>query len=262
MDSKTRSNNKNNSQGWDKLCDWYDGWMGQHGSQHHRALAIPHLMALLEPRKGEAVLDVGAGQGVLAPYIARSGASYTGIDISRRMIQRARKRHGGCSRFIAADARELPRLPQFQAAQYDAAVFLLSIQDMDPLERVLSAVGWALKSSGRLAILMTHPCFRMPRQSGWGWDPQRRLQYRRIDRYLTPLQVPMKQHPGGRSGASISFHRPLMEYINALGQNGLALDRMVEISSRELEQNDRRKGAQKRAEAEIPLFLGLRARKH
>jgi hypothetical protein len=37
-----------------------------------------------------------------------------------------------------------------------------------------------------MVLLLTHPCFRVPRQSGWGWDEQRKLQYRRVDRYLTP----------------------------------------------------------------------------
>ena len=62
---------------------------------------------------------------------------------------------------------------------------------------------------------MTHPCFRVPRQSGEGWDEQRKLLYRRVDRYLSPLAVPMKAYAGGRA-ATWSYHRPLEDYVNGL----------------------------------------------
>ena len=41
---------------------------------------------------------------------------------------------------------------------------------VDPLEPALASAAWALRPGGRLALLLTHPCFRIPRQSGWGWD--------------------------------------------------------------------------------------------
>ena len=53
-------------------------------------------------------------------------------------------------------------------ADFDSAVFLLSIQDMDPLEDVVASVVWALKPRSRVVLLMTHPAFRQPRHSGLG----------------------------------------------------------------------------------------------
>jgi len=43
---------------WDAVARWYDGWMGQDGSEHHRKVAVPALMELLEPRPGESILDI------------------------------------------------------------------------------------------------------------------------------------------------------------------------------------------------------------
>lgn len=245
---------------WDGVAAWYDGWMGQDGGAYHRQVAIPELLDLLEPMAGETVLDIGAGQGVLAPHLQKAGMVYTGLELSGKLVQRARKRHPN-GRFLQGDARALTQVQGIEAAGFDTAVFLLSIQDMDPLDAVLASAAWALKSGGRLVILMTHPCFRIPRQSGWGWDAKRKLRYRRIDRYLTALGVPMKcAKQNGRS--TKSFHRPLQAYVNGLAACGLLIDQVKEIPLPDVDRlaNGRLK-ANKRASAEIPLFLGIRALK-
>ncbi|GAB4510951.1 MAG: hypothetical protein OHK0046_08390 [Anaerolineae bacterium] len=235
--------------------------MGKGGSEHHRKVAIPAVIDLLALKPGEQVIDMGAGQGVLAPYVAAKGAKYTGIDVSPRLLNYARQHHGEEGRFLQADAARLHLESSMQAESYDAAVFLLSVQDMNPLEDVLRSAAWVLKVGGRVVLLMTHPAFRVPRQSGWGFDEDRKLQYRRVDRYLTPLPVPMKQHPGKESGVTISFHRPISEYINTLAMCGLLVDRMEELTIGEHSLKKNRTKAEKLADDEIPLFLGLRARK-
>jgi SAM-dependent methyltransferase len=218
------------------------------------------LLELLMPTPGEQILDIGAGPGVLAPAIARAGASYTGVDASARMLAFARRQHGRHGRFVHGDATRLASSPELHGASFDAAVFMFSIQDMDPLDAVLASAAWALRQDGRLAILMTHPCFRVPRQSGWGWDQGRKLNYRRIDRYLTPLAVPMKPYPGQRSGATRSFHRPLQIYANGLAANGFLIEALREIPA--LRSPPGRYAAGDIPESqEIPLLLGLRAHK-
>lgn len=247
---------------WDNVAAWYDGWMGQDGSEYHRQVAIPALLQLLEPKAGESVLDIGAGQGVLAPYLHEAGLAYLGVEASGRLVRLAHKRHPQ-ARMVQGDARRLAAVVGITQDGFDTAVFLLSLQDMDPLETVLHNAAWALKPGGHLVILMTHPCFRIPRQSGWGWDEQRKLRFRRIDRYLTALSIPLKpQKQGKRSGQTRSFHRPLQAYINALADSGLLVERIQEIPLADVAQlaNGRLK-ADKRASTEIPLFLGIRARK-
>jgi ubiquinone/menaquinone biosynthesis C-methylase UbiE len=249
---------RRNVSGWDAVAEWYDGWMGKGGSIHHRKLAVPAVLRLLAARPDETVLDVGAGQGVLAPGVAQAGAAYTGVDVSTTLLDYARQHHGESGTFIQADAANLKAT--FPDVTFDAAVFLLSIQDMDPLDDVIRSTAAVLKPGGRVVLLMTHPAFRVPRQSGWGFDEGRKLQYRRVDRYLTPLPVPMKQHPGQSSGVTISFHRPLGEYINTLGANHLLVDRMDEIPVGDSGVKRNRSKAERLADEEFPLFLGVRAR--
>ena len=245
---------------WDQVATWYDGWVGDRGSTYHRELAVPAVLDLLQPRPGDHVLDVGGGQGVLAPYLAEAGARVTVVDASARLIAAARRRHARLrgARFLVGDARRLPAVAGLDEGSFDAAAFMLSIQDMDPLDDVVRAVAWALRADGRVVMLMTHPAFRQPRHSGWGFDEGRGLTFRRIDGYLTPMAVPMKSLGGGQP--TRSFHRPISAYVNALGAAGFAVDAMLEIADLP---PDRRPGRGARGDAraheEIPIFLALRA---
>jgi ubiquinone/menaquinone biosynthesis C-methylase UbiE len=242
------------------VATWYDGWVGDRGSAYHRELAIPAALDLLDPRPGEEILDVGGGQGVLAQPLVEAGARVTVVDASAKLVAAAKRRHGRLrgARFLVGDARRLPAVAGLEPAAFDAATFVLSIQDMDPLEDVMRGVDWALRSESRVVLLMTHPAFRQPRHSGWGYDEGRKLTYRRIDGYLAEMAVPMKSLGGGQP--TRSFHRPISAYVNALADAGFATDGMLEIPDLP---PDRRPGKAARGDArgnaEIPIFLGLRA---
>lgn len=242
------------------MATWYDGWVGDRGSAYHQQLAIPATLELLGVAPGEEILDLGGGQGVLAQSLVEAGARVTVVDASSKLIAAAKRRHGRLkgARFLVGDARRLQAVAGLEAGSFDGATILLAIQDMDPLDDVMRSLDWALKPRSRVVLLMTHPAFRQPRHSGWGFDEGRKLTYRRIDGYLGEMAVPMKSLAGGQP--TRSFHRPISAYVNALGRIGFATDAMVELPDLP---PDRRPGkaarGDARAQAEIPIFLGLRA---
>lgn len=258
---------------WEPIAQWYDGWVGAQGSEHHQKMALPMVDELLTLPKNSTLLDVGCGQGVLAPHLADRHYTYVGIDASQSLIELANKRHSKLGKFLFADStkvtaewlqKQLKFLPP-QADRsplpetFDGAVFVLSIQDMDPLVDVIARVTELLSPKAQVALIMTHPCFRIPRQSGWDWDEKRKLFFRRIDRYLSSLSVPLKAFSGNKKGVSLSFHRPLHEYINGFAAHGFAVTKMLEVPTYKSENTHSAEAkAMNRAHQEIPLFLGLR----
>jgi ubiquinone/menaquinone biosynthesis C-methylase UbiE len=234
---------------WEHVAHWYDGWVGKEGSYYHRTIAIPKTLELLNLQPNEFLLDIGSGTGTLAPHVLKIGCHYVGIELSPSFVRQAKRYHSAKARFLGGDARHLQQL--FPQQKFDAAVFLLSLQDMEPLSEVLENVSSVLKTNGRLVMFMIHPCFRVPRQSGWGFDEKRKLHYRRIDRYLSRLAVPMKSY---RGSVTRSYHRPLQDYVQTLLNTGFQINAWEEIADASQKPN-----GQKNPNEEIPLFLALRA---
>ncbi len=240
---------------WDHVAGWYDGWVGGSGSRYHRSIAIPVALRLLDARPRERVLDVGCGQGVLAPHLAAAGAVCVGVDASPAMVAIARRRHGREGTFHVADAGRLdrPEVRRRLGAPFDAGIFLLSVQDMDPLETIIRSVSRVLRPQARIVLVLTHPAFRVPRHSGWTSDPSHGRVSRRVDAYLRPMAVPLDGRPG--AGGTTTFHRPLSAYVSALAGEGFAVDALEEPA----DDPGLRGRGEHRINADIPLFLALRA---
>jgi SAM-dependent methyltransferase len=82
-------------------------------------------LALLDPKPGEFVIDIGCGDGALTEQIARAGARVIGLDASNDMVEAARAR--GVDAFVADCQtldldRQVERFGQFDAAFSNAAL--------------------------------------------------------------------------------------------------------------------------------------------
>lgn len=240
-----------------EVARWYDALVGDKGSDFHRRLIFPQVIRLLDLKKGERLLDVACGQGAFCRVVERLGILVTGLDASKELIAAARRKSSPHIRYVEGDARQLDQLP---AESFDALTHILAIQNIEPAEPAFEGCGKVLRQGGRMAVVMTHPCFRIPRQSGWGWDDERKLLYRRIDHYLTPLKIPVQIHPGSAPHIiSWTFHRPLQAYVEAMVKAGLLIHTIEEWPSNRVSQPGARAKAENRARREIPLFLALRA---
>ena len=242
---------------WGKVAEWYDGLVGNEGSEYHREVIFPGMLRMLRLQPGEKVLDVACGQGAFCRLLAEKGASVSGMDAAEPLVKIARERGPATISYGVGDARKLDFLTE---SHFDAAACILALQNIDHLLPVFAGIARALKPAGRFVMALMHPSFRGPKATSWGWDETTGVQYRRVDRYLLPRKEPIFTHPGKKTGEyTWEFHRPLQNYVRALRGAGLYVDSLEEWPSHKNSDSGPRAPAENQARREIPMFMAIRA---
>lgn len=242
---------------WREQADWYDRRHGEAGDDLHGQVVLPAVLRQLAAVPGQLVLDCCCGQGVLGRLLAAQGVRVLGVDASPGLIAAARQRAGPEEEYLEGDARQLA--PLLAGRRCDHAAVVLALQDLDPIAPVLGGIASAVPVGGRLVIVLTHPCFRQVKRSSWGIDERAGVRYRRLDGYATPYAEKLRTHPGrdGDAASTISFHRPLEHYVNALGTAGFAVTGVEEMCSPRRGTAGTSAAAEERAAREFPVFLLL-----
>jgi len=119
----------------------------------HEAL----LLQLLEPRPGDAILEVGIGPGVTIAQLTKrlSDGRVAGVDPSPVMLRQAQRRNAraiasGCVELRTAPASALP----FADASFDKVASLNSIAFWGDVECALAEMHRVLKPGGRMVHVM------------------------------------------------------------------------------------------------------------
>jgi ubiquinone/menaquinone biosynthesis C-methylase UbiE len=130
---------------FDRIAPSYDSWAG---GQHERVAA--RLVDVAAPQKGEQVLDVGTGTGLVAHLVAPrvSPGSVIGIDLSDNMLALARSKKSKNVQFLGMAAERLVFKPEtFDLVTMGEALAYLS----DPAD-ALAEAHRVLRPGGRLAV--------------------------------------------------------------------------------------------------------------
>ena len=105
------------------------------------------LRSLYAPITDMRVLELGTGSGNAA-YVLNKGNTYTGVDISPRLLKIAAKRFSAFVKasFFVASADDLPFVPE----SFDACICVLSLNFFPDLERVMRGIANVLAPGGTL----------------------------------------------------------------------------------------------------------------
>lgn len=96
---------------------------------------------LLQPKRGERILDLGCGDGTLAAKIQSMGANVVGVDSSPEMVSAAQAR-GIEAYVVSGDALTFTR-------EFDAVFSNAALHWMTDYQRVIDGVSESLKPGGR-----------------------------------------------------------------------------------------------------------------
>lgn len=130
--------------------EYYDNAI-QTGSSTQKfsyAARLANVFEHVSPRKGERVLDIGFGSGVLLEKIAASGADAFGADISEEAVEYAKKKIPRAKLFVSS----AEDLGCFQGCFFDKVVCTHLIEHLPSPEKCMREIHRVLKKGGTAFI--------------------------------------------------------------------------------------------------------------
>ncbi len=241
---------------WGKEAEWYSDHL-KDSDTYHTKVILPNVLRLIESKSGQRVLEIGCGEGFFAREIAQKGSTVTACDISPELIALAEKQ-GGNVTYRVSPAQSISWASQ---NEFDVVLAVLTLQNMEHLDVVMKEVARVMKKDGRFIFVLNHPIIRVPQASSWEYDEEGKVQYRRLNAYLSSKKVEVDMHPGksGKKSVTYSFHRSLQEYMKLLRGAGLCVTRLEEWISHKTSEPGPRAKTENVARKEFPLFMMIEA---
>lgn len=205
----------------------------------------PAVKALLPEMKGKSVVDLGCGYGWFCRWALAQGASeILGIDVSEKMLARARVEPGQEGIIYRRDDLETLTLPE---AAFDIAYSSLVIHYVEDLARLFAVTYQALRPGGLFLFSTEHPIYMAPRRPGWQVDAE--------GRKIWPLDAYLREGPRQTDWLApgvVKQHRLMGTTLNLLIRTGFAIRHVEEWRPSDEQIAGRPEFAE---ELERPMFL-------
>ena len=142
------------------------------------------LKPLFPSLRGKAVLDLGCGYGWHCAFAADQGAEQVlGLDLSRKMIEEAKKRNAKKQieyRVCGIEEYEYPE------CMWDCVISNLALHYIKDIEKIFQRVHRTLKSGGVFVFNIEHPVFTAGVGQDWIYSEAGTPRYWPVDNYFTP----------------------------------------------------------------------------
>lgn len=193
----------------------YDSFAEAYAAENETSLANayyerPAMLELAGDVAGRRILDAGCGSGPLSAALRDRGAVVTGIDVSARMLQLARRRLGADADLRVADlANPLP----FSDGAFDDVVASLVLHYLEDWGPTLAELRRVLAPGGRLLVSVDHPfvAYGFHRLAG------------RSPNYFETYRWTFDWTMGGRTVPMSFWVRPLHAMIDAFTAAGFRI---------------------------------------
>jgi len=181
----------------------------------------PVLSGMLPDLSGMQVLDLGCGFGWFCRWAREhAAASVTGIDLSTKMIERARRETDDAAiTYLLGSIEEF----DFPPETFDCVFSSLAFHYIESFDGVCDRVARVLTGGGRFVFSIEHPIYTAPANPGWAVDSAGERawplnQYQDQGARRTDWLVP----------GVLKYHRTVSTYVNTLIRHGFQLTRIEE----------------------------------
>lgn len=195
---------------YDSAAEWYVEFTKDWGTEP-QALLPGDL-------RGQRILDLACGYGVASRWLAEHGAQVTGVDLSARLLARARQLESDQplgAHYVQGDATSTH---WWDGEPFDGVLCNMALMDIDDLGAALSTVTGVLTPGGWFTFSIFHPCYPGETESLPSWPPDRGYSH---EGWWSTQGEGIR----GRVGAN---HRRLSTYLNAVLGAGLTIEETAE----------------------------------
>ena len=180
------------------------------------------LKTMLPGFKGKRVLDLGCGFGWHCRYAIDHGAkSAVGVDISKSMLQQARKRNGSNKiEYICAPIEDV----DFPCGYFDVVISSLAFHYLESFEEICTKISSYLSPGGAFVFSEEHPVFTAYGSEDWYYDEDGNILHWPVDRYFTEGRrdsLFLGEHV-------VKYHKTLTTYLQALLTSGFVITGLIE----------------------------------
>ena len=226
---------------WDEAATEWIAWARAPGHDSYWRFHREALFDLV-PAPGELTVDIGCGEGRVSRDLVARGHRVVGIDGSAQLARAAADHPDPHGDVLIADGARLP----LRAGCADLAIAFMSLQDIDDFTGSIAEAGRVLRPGGAFLAAIVHPVNAIGR-------------FDDADDVASPFVITGDWYRSDqysdrctRDGLAMTFHsvhRPVADYVDALAEAGLLIDRIREPTDPD----------PTRPWYRIPMFLHLRA---